>query len=97
VRVLNPAVDGGAIGEDDARQAKETFAHFDRVLGVIALRRQEDARPPVDPAEIEQLIEQRQAARRRRDFAESDRIRDDLAGRGIILEDGPGGTRWKRK
>ncbi len=97
IRVLNTAIDSGAIGESDARQARETFAHFDRVLGVIGLRLHEDARPPVDPAEIEQLIEQRQAARRRRDFAESDRIRDDLAARGIILEDGPGGTRWKRK
>ncbi len=97
IRVLNSAIDGGAIGQADARQAREAFEHFDKVLGVIALRRQEDARPPVDPAEIEQLIEQRQAARRRRDFAESDRIRDELAGRGIILEDGPAGTRWKRK
>jgi cysteinyl-tRNA synthetase len=67
------------------------------VLGIISLRQQEEARPPVDPAEIDQLIEQRQAARRRRDFAEGDRIRDGLAERGIILEDGPGGTRWKRK
>ena len=63
----------------------------------LSLRQQEDARPPVDPAEIDRLIEERQAARRRRDFAAGDRIRDELASRGIILEDGPGGTRWKRK
>ena len=97
VRTLNTAIDEGRLGADDAADARALFAHVDDVLGVLSLRRQEDARPPVDPAEIDRLIEQRQAARRRRDFAESDRIRDDLAGRGILLEDGPGGTRWKRK
>ncbi|MBK5298177.1 MAG: cysteine--tRNA ligase [Vicinamibacteria bacterium] len=97
VRVLNSAIDDGAMGEPDARAARELFGHFDRVLGVLSLRQQEDARPPVDPAEIDHLIEERQAARRRRDFAAGDRIRDELASRGIILEDGPGGTRWKRK
>ncbi len=97
VRVLNTAIDEGALGEADAQAARHLFGHFDRVLGVLSLRQQEDARPPVDPAEIDRLIEERQAARRRRDFAAGDRIRDDLASRGIILEDGPGGTRWKRK
>jgi cysteinyl-tRNA synthetase len=97
VRVLNTAIDEGRLGAPDAAAAKDLFAHFDRVLGVLSLRRQEDRRPPVDPNEIERLIGERQAARRRRDFAESDRIRDDLAARGIILEDGPAGTRWKRK
>ena len=42
-------------------------------------------------------IEERHAARRRRDFAAADRIRDDLAARGVLLEDSAAGTRWKRK
>ena len=40
--------------------------------------------------EIERLIEERHAARRRRDFAAADRIRDDLAARGVLLEDSAG-------
>jgi cysteinyl-tRNA synthetase len=49
----------------------------------------------VDADEIEALIEQRNAARKSRDFATADRIRDELAERGIELEDGADGTRWK--
>ncbi|MCE9594627.1 MAG: cysteine--tRNA ligase [Planctomycetes bacterium] len=48
-------------------------------------------------AEIETLIEQRQAARKAKDFKESDRIRDELLARGIVLEDGQSGVTWKRK
>jgi cysteinyl-tRNA synthetase len=46
--------------------------------------------------EIEAAIAARQAARKAKDFKESDRIRDDLKAKGVILEDGPKGTSWKR-
>src|SRR3954470_15089271 len=94
---LNSAIDAGAIGVDDVAAVKAAFADFDRVLGVLPLRRAEEERPPVPVDEIERLIEDRQAARRRRDFAAGDRIRDDLAARGVLLEDSAAGTRWKRK
>ncbi|HHQ13475.1 MAG TPA: cysteine--tRNA ligase, partial [Chromatiales bacterium] len=46
--------------------------------------------------QIGQMIEQRNAARKRRDFAQADAIRDELASRGILIEDGAEGTRWRR-
>jgi cysteinyl-tRNA synthetase len=94
---LNSAIDAERIGTDDVASVKQTFAEFDRVLGVLTLRRAEDERPPVPVDEIERLIEDRHLARRRRDFAAADRIRDDLAARGVLLEDSAAGTRWKRK
>jgi cysteinyl-tRNA synthetase len=97
LRDVNAAIDAKAVSAADAVLVREAFEEFDRVLGVISLRRAEDATPPVPVDEIERLIEERKAARQRRDFAAADGIRNALADRGILLEDNPAGTRWKRK
>ena len=61
------------------------------VLGLIVIRKEEDL-----DSEIASLIEERQAARKRKDFAEADRIRDELKSRGIELLDTREGVKWKR-
>jgi cysteinyl-tRNA synthetase len=54
-----------------------------------------DVGDAVDAAWVERLLGERAEARKRRDFVESDRIRDELAARGVVIEDGPQGARWK--
>jgi cysteinyl-tRNA synthetase len=97
VRALNARIDAGEIDGDAAGKIRALFDEFDLVLGVMALRRREDAAPPMPLDEIEQAIEARRDARRNRDFAAADRIRGELEQKGIILEDTPTGTKWKRR
>jgi cysteinyl-tRNA synthetase len=97
VRALNSAIDAGQLTAGDAALIHAAFDDFDRVLGILSLRRREDEQPPVPVDEIERRIQERRAARAARNFAEADRIRKDLEARGILLEDTAAGTRWKRK
>ncbi|GMV21851.1 MAG: cysteine--tRNA ligase [Acidimicrobiia bacterium] len=97
IREVNAAIDARGVGQPDAAAIIEAFSEFDQVLGVISLRRAEDARPPVPEEEILALIEERRTARQQRRFSRADEIRRDLEARGILLEDSAAGTRWKRK
>ena len=97
VREMNAAMNQDGLGAADAATVRDAFAEFDQIFGVLSLRRAEDDQPPVPPAEIEQLIAERREARRQRNFARADQIRQDLEARGIVLEDSSAGTRWKRK
>ncbi len=90
VREINAAIDDRTLDAAGAQAAKAALVRADRVFGVLPQAAE------ALPEEIEARIADRNAARKRRDFAEADRIREELAGRGIVLEDGPAGTRWKR-
>ena len=91
IRDANVAIDAGRITSSDAEGIRTALLRIDPVLDIYP--RRDD---PLDST-IERMIDARNAARRSRNFGESDRIRDQLLGRGIILEDTHGGTRWRRR
>ena len=97
VRALNTAIDQGGVGAPDVAGIRAAFSHVDDVIGVMSLRAREDASAGAPDVEVERLLQDRQEARRRRDFAAADQARDALLALGILVEDGPQGTRWKRK
>lgn len=74
--------------------AVAALAILSELCGVLSIGQVEEEKSLDD--EIEQLIAQRQAARKAKNWAEADRIRDDLKARGIILEDTPQGVKWSR-
>jgi cysteinyl-tRNA synthetase len=80
------------------RDALAAAFDMDRVLGLglekgIEEQAEED---PEERREIEARITERKEAKKRKDFAAADKIREALKGRGIVLEDGPAGTLWRR-
>jgi cysteinyl-tRNA synthetase len=91
-RDVNTALTRKKLLDDNKRELLELLKRFDTVLNFFGTEERE-----MLDGEIQNLIDERQEARRRRDFARGDEIRDELAGRGIILEDTKDGVRWKRK
>lgn len=106
VRESNIAMDKGVFRQGDVTAVEKLLASFEQVFSVLedtdaqklrVLGYDTEGGGPSD-AEVEKLIAERQAARQRRDFAASDRIRKELAERGILVEDTrDGSVRWKRK
>ena len=74
-----------------AAAVREVFTKLTDVLGIVTEKKEEDL-----DAEIEALIAERQEARKNKNYARADEIRDQLAAQGIILEDTKEGVKWKR-
>ena len=92
VRDVNVVLAERGLSAADGSAVLNAISKFDSVLGIFG----KDEDETLD-ADIEALVEERQEARRRRDFARSDEIRDLLAAQGIVLEDTKDGVRWKKK
>jgi cysteinyl-tRNA synthetase len=91
-REVNTVLARRGLCEENKREVIAAIDHIDSVLNVFG-----DPQSQILDAEIQKLIDERQEARHRRDFDRGDEIRNQLAGRGIILEDTQDGVRWKRK
>jgi len=93
VREVNIAMaESDGLFADDRKAVFDAVEKFDAVLGIFGKQEVKSL-----DAEIETLVDERQEARRQRNFARSDEIRDALAEKGIVLEDTKDGVRWKRK
>jgi len=98
VREVNLAIDGERLAEGDRQRVLDSLARVDEVLGVLDADEWRDSEEcGLGDEEIDRLLEERREARDGRDFARADEIRDQLTQQGIVLEDTPTGTRWKRQ
>ena len=93
-----------ALSADDALEFARQLKQLAGILGLLQRDPEQflksdtsDDEGGLTATQIETLIDQRNAARRNKDFAEADRVRDELASQGVVLEDGAGGTTWRRE
>ena len=92
-RVVNRAIDQGEVSTKDAAAVHQFFSDLDRVLGILG----EQTKTEELPEETGRLIRERDEARANRDWATADSLRKQLLAMGIVVEDTPAGTVWKRK
>jgi len=94
VRDANTAMDAGEFRAGNTAPALDLLARFDRIFAVLEPTQAEGG---LSDARVEELIQERNAAKKARNFGRSDQIRQELMDAGVVLEDTKEGTRWKRK
>jgi cysteinyl-tRNA synthetase len=94
VRDANSAMDSGGFRAGNAQAALDLLHRFDGIFDVLAPTVQTNQ---ILDSEVESLIAERASAKKTRNFARADQIREQLAEQGILLEDTKSGVRWKRK
>lgn len=92
VRETNSSIATGAIKADDKVTLLNAVNRFDSVFGIFG-----EVKKEILDSEIQALIDERQAARKAKNFVRSDEIRNQLTDMGILLEDTKDGMRWRRK
>jgi cysteinyl-tRNA synthetase len=90
VKEVNAKLAANQVDAKDAGNYLDALKQIDSVLGVMTFET-----GSLD-SDIQRLVDEREAARKRKDFKSADRIRDELKAKGVILEDTPTGIRWKR-
>jgi cysteinyl-tRNA synthetase len=90
VREANAALDAGRVGKRGREALAQLIEDFDSHLDVVR------ADEPGLAEEVERVIAEREAARKARNFARADEIREELRQKGIALEDSKDGVRWRR-
>ena len=91
VREVNKLVDDNILSKEEAEEVSKLMMRFDKVLGVIGKIKIEDKLSK----EAEELIRKREEARKAKDWATADKIRQQLRHMGIVVEDTPQGLKWR--
>jgi len=100
-RRINPAIDSKKLSQGDYKLITKALAKVDEVLGVMQFRREsspviEDLQQAIENAEIQSLVDQREDARKLKDYARADAIRAQLKARSVAVQDTPEGPMWRR-
>ncbi|AXR61110.1 cysteine--tRNA ligase [Leptospira mayottensis] len=94
LKQINSLLDTNRTDSKQRIEFIQILAYYDRIFGILNFESQKDS---LIDSRIDSLIEERQTARKNKDFVRSDAIRDQLLAQGILIEDTKDGIRWRRK